>query len=357
MERCERCAPAEPGGTFCAVCGTFLGWVQDAEASPPPRPAPPAADRTGDRTNATTTAGTGTTTGTGATAATETTTGPEAAAAVETAPEAAAAVQPARPRARRPAVRQRPPGTDDPAGGVVCPACATGNPPERRFCRRCGAALGARTGPTVRVPWWRRALARAARWLVRPRSGVRGVLHRFGVLLVAAALLAGLGYGVVRLGSRANEAVRDRLADPQPVSPVSVRASSQARNHPPELVADGLSNSYWAPAAAGAGRGEYVEFTFATPIRLRDLIIHPGVSAQRDVFLRQARPAVLELALWTGQHGPEARTLRLADQAGPQAFPHVVGDVRRIRLTVRESYGSAAGRRTAISEVEFFRRP
>jgi hypothetical protein len=369
MERCERCAPAESGGAFCAVCGAFLGWEQTEEVSPPDRPAaparsvrpstadpganapvgprvagadraaPPATERPGDRTNAEAAAATGTT------------------AATETTPEVASAVQPARPRARRPAVRQRPSGTDDAAGGVVCPVCATGNPPDRRFCRRCGAALGAHAGPTVRVPWWRRALLRAARWLVRPRSGARGVLHRFGVLLLAAALLAGLGYGAVRLGSRASEAVRDTVADPQPVSPISVRASSQARNHPPGLVADGLSNSYWAPAAAGAGRGEYVEFTFAGPFRLRNLIIHPGVSAQRAVFLRQARPAVLELAVWTSRHGPETTTIRLADQAGPQAFHRVVGDVLRIRLTVRESYGSTAGRRTALSEVEFFRRP
>ncbi|MFD0971903.1 NADase-type glycan-binding domain-containing protein [Plantactinospora endophytica] len=271
------------------------------------------------------------------------------------------AVQPARPQVRRPVVRQRPPAPDEGSGDVVCPACATGNPRDRRFCRRCGAALGTvRPGPAAPVSWWRRlcrALVRGARWLVRPRSGGWGLVHRIGILLLVVALLAGLGYGVVRLGARADDAVRDRLADPEPVSPVSVRASSQARNHSAGLVVDGLSNSYWAPAENGAGRGEYVELTFGTPFRLLDLIVHPGVSAQRDVFLRQARPAELELTVWTGQGGSESSTLRLADQAGPQTFRRVFPDVLRIRLTVRQSYGGAADRRTAIAEVEIFRRP
>ncbi|MFY1691449.1 NADase-type glycan-binding domain-containing protein [Plantactinospora sp. WMMB782] len=210
------------------------------------------------------------------------------------------------------------------------------------------------------MSWWRRlgrSLLRGARWLVRPRSGAWGLVHRIGTLLLAVALLAGLGYGVVRLGARASDAVRDRLADPEPVSPVSVRASSQARNHAAELVVDGISNTYWAPAGTGAGHGEYVELTFDEPIRLLDLIIHSGVSAQRDVFLRQARPAELELAAWTGRTGPATSTLRLADQAGPQTFRRVFPDVVRIRLTVRQNYGGAADRRTAIAEVEVFRRP
>ncbi|MFF5218371.1 NADase-type glycan-binding domain-containing protein [Micromonospora sp. NPDC000442] len=272
---------------------------------------------------------------------------------------AISAVQPARPRARRPVVRQHPPGTEDGSGDVVCPACATGNPTERRFCRRCGTALGTAPGPAVRVSWWRRlgrALLRAARWLVRPRSGGWGLVRRVGAVLLAAALLAGLGYGAVRLGSRASDAIRDRLADPQPASPVSVSASSHAADHPPELVADGISNSHWAPATGGAGRDEYVELTFADPFRLLDLIIHPGVSAQRDEFLRQARPAELELTAWTSRSS-ESTTLRLTDQAGPQTFHWVVNDVVRLRLTVRDSYGSAPGRRTAIGEVEVFRRP
>ena len=41
MDRCERCTPAEPDGTFCAVCGSFLGWEQDEDAPPPVRPSSP----------------------------------------------------------------------------------------------------------------------------------------------------------------------------------------------------------------------------------------------------------------------------------------------------------------------------
>ncbi|MGC5053203.1 NADase-type glycan-binding domain-containing protein [Micromonospora sp. DT48] len=349
MQRCERCAPAEPGGAFCAVCGSFLGWEQPGDdAAAPVRSVEPAA---------------ATPVHSESPPPTEPAMDVPAAGRDPVpvdAPEATiSAVQPARPRERRPLVRQQPLGSQDGSGDVVCPSCATGNPPQRRFCRRCGTALGSAAAPPVRLSWWRRFcrfLLRAARWLFRPRPGGWGLLRRVGAVLLAAALLAGLGYGAVRLGSRASDAIRDRLADPQPVSPVSVSASSHAADHPPELVADGISNSHWAPATGGAGRDEYVELTFADPFRLLDLIIHPGVSAQRDEFLRQARPAELELTAWTSR-GSESTTLRLTDQAGPQTFHWVVEDVVRLRLTVRNSYGNAPGRRTAIGEVEVFRRP
>ncbi|QKW12969.1 zinc ribbon domain-containing protein [Verrucosispora sp. NA02020] len=413
MERCERCVPAEPGSAFCGVCGSFLDWEQSADAPPPVRPSstprsgptapdPGTGDGPGDptpwfdapdpdtaqspaadtatahtrspgttaddtrspRSGADDAPAAGTTPGTPAGAPAPATTVDAWAAtapAAEQAPaEVVEAVQPARPSTRRPVVRERPPSTEDDAGDVVCPVCGTGNPPGRRFCRRCGSALDARTGPSGRESWWRRlrrAVLRAANWMFRPRSGVAGLVRRLAALLLVVALLAGLAYGVTRFGPQAGDAVRDRLADPQPVSPVSVQASSQAGGHPAEAVVDGLSNSYWSPTAEGTGAGEYVELTFASPFRLLDLIVHSGVSAQRDVFLRQARPAVLELMLWTGGGTSETRTLQLGDQAGPQTFHQVVDDVVRVRLTVRESYGSAAGRRTAIAEVEFFRRP
>ncbi|MGW0502162.1 NADase-type glycan-binding domain-containing protein [Micromonospora sp. NPDC003241] len=391
MERCERCVPAEPGSAFCGVCGSFLDWEQSADAPAPVRPsttprssAPPTADRSDDftpwadapvaavekspATPATRQApATSTVEQAPATPAAEQA-APTSAAGRDSGPPATApepaevveAVQPARPSTRRPVVRQRPRSTEAGAGDVVCPVCGTGNPPDRRFCRRCGSPLGARTGPSGRESWWRRlrrAVVRALNWLFRPRSGVAGLVRRIAALLLVVALLAGLAYGVARFGSQAGDAVRDRLADPQPISPVSVEASSQAGDHPAEAVVDGISNSYWAPTAEGAGGGEYVELTFAAPFRLLDLIVHSGVSAQRDVFLRQARPAVLELTLWTSAGTSESRTLQLADQAGPQTFHQVVDDVVRVRLTVRESYGSAADRRTAIAEVEFFRRP
>ncbi|MFI7081348.1 NADase-type glycan-binding domain-containing protein [Micromonospora sp. NPDC049903] len=395
MERCERCVPAEPGSAFCGVCGSFLDWEQSAGAPPPVRPSttprsstPPTDPTTADRPDDFTPWLDAPVAAVEESPATPATRQAPATSAVEQAPAALAAeqapatsaagrdsgppataqepaevveaVQPARPSTRRPVVRQRPPSTEDGAGDVVCPVCGTGNPPDRRFCRRCGSPLGARTGPSGRESWWRRlrrAVVRALNWLFRPRSGVAGLVRRIAALLLVVALLTGVAYGVTRFGSQAGDAVRDRLADPQPISPVSVQASSQAGDHPAEAVVDGISNSYWAPAAEGAGGGEYVELTFASPFRLLDLIVHSGVSAQRDVFLRQARPAVLELTLWTSAGTSESRTLQLADQAGPQTFHQVVDDVVRVRLTVRESYGSAADRRTAIAEVEFFRRP
>jgi hypothetical protein len=151
--------------------------------------------------------------------------------------------------------------------------------------------------------------------------------------------------------------VRDRVAKAQPVRPVAITASSQAAGHPAQAVADGLSNKYWAPQPTGAGQGQYVDLRFAQPVRLLDVIVHPGVSPRQDEFLKQARPAELELTASTSAGKQVSTVLRLADQAGPQTFHPVIGDVVSVRLTIRASYGAAPNRRTAIGEVEFFKRP
>jgi hypothetical protein len=308
MGTCERCAPAEPGGTFCATCGSFLGW------EPPPPPPDPGVDASQE--------------------------------------VAVSAVQPGKPVARRPTVRPRVDQTEIGPYDQVCPACSTPNPAGRRFCRRCGAPLAATAEPVRRTSRWRRAL----RWLLR-RSGRWGWLRRLATLALVVALLAALGYGALLLGGRVTDAVRDRLATPQPVRPAAVTASSQAAGHPAAAAVDGLSNRYWAPAPTGGGQGQYVELTFDGPFRLLDLIVHSGVSPQQDTFLGQARPAELELAARTSAGARVTMVLRLADQAGPQTFRRVIGDVVSLRLTVRSSYGGEAGRRTAIAEIEVFKRP
>lgn len=345
---CDECgSPVTVGEAFCGVCGTFLAWENGAGTSALPPATAPAV-----------------------TAPPRTTPPPvpplEAAAPAPGPPDRAgppdplnghepttadqpSAVQPARPAARRPTVRTH---ADDGAGpdDLLCPVCDTGNARGRSFCRRCGASLVSTAQQAARPPWWRR-------WRLPRRRRRWGLLGRLLTWLLVLALLAGLGYGAVVLGRKATDAVRDRIAKPQPVHPVSVQASSSARGHPAASVADGLSNRYWAPATTGAATGEYVELTFPAPFRLLDLIVHAGAATEQEVFLTQARPAQLELTAWTQDGRQLRRTLRLADRPGEQKFHWVVGDVVRVRLTIGADYGAARGRRVALGEVEFFKRP
>lgn len=209
----------------------------------------------------------------------------------------------------------------------------------------------------ARPPWWRRLLARrpkgAPAGLTRPPLRTRR-RPRFLVPLLALVLLVGAGFAFKGQLNTVVDAVRDRLATPQPIHAVTIKASSEQQGHPAALAADGTTDRYWSPNRAGDGKGEYLEAVFATPHRFVDLVIHPGISDNAQQFLTQARPQSVAVTL-TGADGTvTTRTLNLADTAGPQRFSLAVSGVVRIRLTVDSAYGTGQGRRVAIAEVEFF---
>jgi hypothetical protein len=356
----------EVGDAFCGNCGAFLAWSKEpAAATPeptvatppePPTVATPPESAAPDPDSATSRA-----------AALLVPvqparhTDPPEPSPPRTAPETVdgqvatpggdqpGAVQPGRPIPRRLTVRTYADDRDAAPDDLICPACGTANRPDRSFCRRCGTALRDTAEQARRLPWWRRW-----RWRRRLRLGL---LWRVLLWLLIIALLVALGYGAFVLGRMATDAVRDKIAKPVPVHPVSVHASSEAPGHPAAWAADGLSNKYWAPARTGPAQGEYVEFTFAGPMRLLDLIVHSGAAKDQDVFLGQARPAELELTAWTADGAQVHTTLRLEDRPGEQHFRRVIGDAVRIRLTIKSSYAGAPERRVALGEVEFFKRP
>jgi hypothetical protein len=136
-----------------------------------------------------------------------------------------------------------------------------------------------------------------------------------------------------------------------------VTASSAAAGHAAGAVSDGLNNRYWAPATGRPAKGQYVELTFAPPIRVLDLIVHAGASPKLDQFLRQARPADVTLTFFTQDGERTDRQLRLGDQPGPQAFHEVHGGVARLRLMINSGYGVQRGHAIAVAEIEVFRRP
>jgi hypothetical protein len=247
-----------------------------------------------------------------------------------------------------------------PVHDLVCPACAQANPRTRTLCLRCGAVLSAAVAPEQRLSWWARLLRRLRRRPPRrlaagQRPASRAWRRPSLAIPITLVLLLGGGYlARPHLGGLIDN-LRNRTAKPTPVNPKFAEASSQLKDHGPNLAFDGASTTYWAPAPAGAGTGEDLEARFEQPVTLREIIIHTGVSKNQDEFLKQARPSVLDVELGEAGGGVERKRLELEDKAGPQTLDLEGKNVSSVRFVVRSSYGAEAkNRHTAILEVEFF---
>ncbi|MFJ8109207.1 NADase-type glycan-binding domain-containing protein [Streptomyces sp. NPDC096132] len=312
---------------------------------------------------------------------------PEQAVAHPAGPSAPAAAGPVRPRTpaepgasgtvRRPGERSADPddvpaspGTQDttataprpgtPVHDLICAACAHANPRTRTLCLRCGAVLNASMVEEQRLSWWARLLRRLRRRPPRrlaagQRPAARAWRRPSLAIPLTLVVLLGGGYLARPHLSSLIDSVRDRTAKPTPVNPKAAEASSHLEAHGPNLAFDGANNTYWAPAPAGAGTGEDLEARFEQPVTLKTVIVQTGVSVNKDEFLKQARPSVLDVEL--GGPGGEVRKkrLKLEDKPGPQTLDLEGKNVSSVRFIVRSSYGvEGKGRHTAIVEVEFF---
>ncbi|MFI5794625.1 NADase-type glycan-binding domain-containing protein [Streptomyces sp. NPDC051677] len=256
-----------------------------------------------------------------------------------------------------PATAPRPPVHD-----LVCPACAQANPRTRTLCLRCGAVLTAPVAAEERLSWWARLLRRLRRRPPRrlaagQRPAVRAWRRPSLAIPVTLVVLLGGGYLARPHLSSLIDNLRDRTAKPTPVNPKFAEGSSHLKDHGPNLAFDGANNTYWAPTPAGAGTGEEVQARFEQPVTLKTIIIQTGVSINKDEFLKQARPSVLDVEL--GGPGGEVhkKRLQLEDKPGPQTLDLEGKNVSTVRFIVRSSYGAEGkNRRTAILEVEFFGR-
>ncbi|MGW7580535.1 NADase-type glycan-binding domain-containing protein [Kitasatospora sp. NPDC054769] len=264
---------------------------------------------------------------------------------VPTAPADPVAVQPAKPVAPRPV--SRPTETAEAQDGPPCPRCGTPNLPERKFCRRCAAPLTP-TEAAPKLPWWR------TRWPFRRRVRIGGsgnALRRTIALLVLIAVVVA-GILLYPAGKVAFQDVLDKLRKTAPITPAATSASAAVEGHPATLADDGLSNTYWGAPAIG----DSVTFSFRTPFRLVDLIIHTGDSVDPQHFQQQARPVVLALEVTEKDGTVHTQQVPLNDQPGPQTVQTGISDVTQVKLTVREAAGTGPGRAIALSEVEFFKR-
>jgi hypothetical protein len=182
-------------------------------------------------------------------------------------------------------------------------------------------------------------------------------------LLVLLGVVGLLGIGGYALRGRIDDGVqlvRDRISGVEPIKPRSteVKASSRQPGHEPGLVRDGNNNTYWAPADAGEGVGEYLEVTFDEPVRLVTLLVTPGVTTSKeDEFIAQGRPEDLRIVIDRDGDSTEVENVHLADKRGPVEVDIAESDVTRLRIVIESAYvGQADGSRTAIAEIEFFAR-
>lgn len=247
-----------------------------------------------------------------------------------------------------------------PRPGVPCPRCRANNPAARSLCVACGVLLRPPSAPAPQrpLPWWRRLFARREQEPLTAGSRPRGKSWRRPRLAIPALVIllsVGAWLGRDHLAD-AFSSTRERASAPEALRPAEVRGSSEAPGHPATAAFDGFHNQYWAPAEAGAGRGEYLEADFDQPVRLRTILIVPGSSLHQDEFLAQGRPARMTLTVEDSDGDLHTEAVTLRDEPGAQTFDVEKTDVVRVRLTTDEDFGVKPDRRLAIAEVEFFGR-
>ncbi|MDT9689853.1 zinc ribbon domain-containing protein [Streptomyces sp. P9(2023)] len=257
---------------------------------------------------------------------------------------AVGAVKPAKPIAQRPKVRRG--AEDEPQDGLPCPACGTRNARGRRFCRRCATPLS-QAAPAAPLPWWRTVWP----FRRRVRSGSGQFLRRLIIVLVLLGLVVG-GYFLIPAGRWLYEDVRDKLGKATPITAQSVEASASVPKHGAALATDGLSNTYWGAPKVG----DSLNFTFRSPFRLVDVVVHTGTSKKAETFRSQARPIRADLLVTAEDGKTHKKTITLADKPGPQTIQTGYSDVVSVQLTLHEATGLSEGRHLAVAEVEFFKR-
>ncbi|MDH6113631.1 hypothetical protein P3T36_005206 [Kitasatospora sp. MAP12-15] len=239
--------------------------------------------------------------------------------------------------------------------GIACPWCATVNPPERHFCRRCATRFSSAAPEPEHRPWWRRVIdfrGHEAPWAgQRPRLR-RGPWQLVRLILTGVLAITLLVAAMVWTGP-AVQAVSDHFAHPVPIQVDSMTASHSYAGHGPELTIDRQSNSWWGSGFAGQPVDTWLQAGFNAPVRLLDVIITPGTGTTPEELSAQARPHQIDLV--TTDNGGQKTTTHLElSPDGPQTFKLQLHQVVSARLVILSAYGAAPDKQVAISEVEFF---
>jgi ribosomal protein L40E len=396
---CKKCGHRNrEGESFCASCGAFLEWNSEHVAEPKPVsepapvPQPPASSEptllervkhavgledpqsAGNMGGPRPEPGEPAAASTAASDASPDSSAPAAATPVAAgqgepgpAPEArlpqAVAPAPAHPR---PVRRPEPRPSERNPGDLICGQCGVGNPPSRRFCRRCGASLV--EAAVVKTPWWRRIFrSRAAPRAgtrpvsVQPNAGATGLgklLKLFATTLIAliaiGLVIALAAYPGLRqdLNGRAVNAVRDGeryflVGNYVAVRPQTARASSEAIGHQAQFLTD-PSAGYWAADTAGDPRPA-VTLSFAQPTDVDYMVVTSGAGTD---FAKMGRPR--EVIVTYSPNG-KSEKLTLTDDPKPARHALHGRQVSSMRLQVLSVYPTEQSTLVAVSELDLFR--
>lgn len=258
-------------------------------------------------------------------------------------------------------------------GDVICGMCGEGNPPTRRFCRRCGTSLA--EAEPVKLSWWQRF----HNWLTRRRNRMyaasrvghderRNRRHRAGSavrrtfrwirnILGIVIVIAGIGYGIYPpLRHMVNNdilGIKDKtigtLVDGfTPVHPNLVDSPGADPSHPGDLAVDNNTITYWAAPSPLKGGHAILTLHFNHPANLAKAIVYGGVGTDLQ---RTDRPKTLHVTYSTG----ETFDLHLSDTVEQQrvTLDNGIG-ATSMRIEVTEAYPSLNGGEVAISEIELF---
>jgi hypothetical protein len=268
-------------------------------------------------------------------------------------------------------------------GDRICGSCGAPNDPSRKFCRRCGSSLvEARVVAEPKLPWWKRLFGggkkkpqatyaagerKASMKKAAPRtSGIRGILGKIGIVRGLLGLVVAIGiFGYVGIPSfrgmvtsAADPLLRGgptqvidnirKIVSPKPAQvvprPEDISASSEVKDHPARLVADGRTPTDWQ----GTDKVPEITVKFEEPIDLGWVIVHAGNAA---AFADLRRPSALELVFPDGS----TKRIELEDKKEPQTFEVSPGTIDSLVIRVVDTNGPESAP-ISISEIEFFKK-
>jgi hypothetical protein len=331
-EICSECGePATRDTEFCVQCGAFLDWSDNEQE--------PVEDQ---QTEPSATVATGGSAGSDAAArAADAVTvpparGPEPARQTAGARVASAEAQRPAPLADPPPARKTAvePAVVEPAP-PHCRRCGTDNPPELRFCRKCGLEFSPPRQATAwdaqrrpRVPWWRRIFGDPIGWAQTRWYDFKGTVEPV-------------------------RGVTPTLDPPATEDPVFAAINAT----------DGNEATAWATTWLGTGEttgcgvprtNAGLLLTFDAAADLREFQVLAGLPAGDPARLSQNRPRVLELRFSDGK----CVTTPVRDSGNM----HVVElsepvSTTSVRVDVVDVFPVEGATLVAVSEIEFRQRP
>ncbi|MFD3522314.1 NADase-type glycan-binding domain-containing protein [Streptomyces sp. NPDC058653] len=145
-------------------------------------------------------------------------------------------------------------------------------------------------------------------------------------------------------------------APPDPrfkVIPDQLTGSSSYPGHGPVRAFDGLKETWWGPGLSGAGRGEWIEARFNTPIRLTDLVFTSGPSARATSRADTSLPHRVAVTITTAAGKTVKRELALDAVLVDQHRKFDADEVTSVRFTIVSSYNASEDTQVAINEIGF----